>query len=62
MHCVKMNVQRAITMMSMYILCAMAAVLPIALKCITIPHVNLPNGFTALQTDVVVSGKCKKCA
>ena len=28
---------------------------------ITIPPVNLPNGFAATQTDVVVSGKCAKC-
>jgi Fur family ferric uptake transcriptional regulator len=28
---------------------------------ITIPNVSLPAGFTSLQTDVVVSGKCAKC-
>jgi Fur family ferric uptake transcriptional regulator len=26
------------------------------------PHVVLPNGFTSTRTDVVVSGKCNKCA
>ena len=29
---------------------------------ITIPNVALPKGFIMKQTDVVVSGKCDKCA
>jgi len=29
---------------------------------VTIPAVTLPKGFKATQTDVVVSGKCMKCA
>jgi Fur family ferric uptake transcriptional regulator len=28
---------------------------------VTVPPVQLPNGFRATQTDVVVSGKCMKC-
>ncbi len=28
---------------------------------ITIPQVALPEGFSAKQTDLVVSGKCKNC-
>lgn len=28
---------------------------------VVIPQVQLPNGFRATQTDVVVSGKCGKC-
>ncbi len=28
---------------------------------VTIPPVQLPEGFTSKQTDVVVSGICKKC-
>jgi Fur family ferric uptake transcriptional regulator len=29
---------------------------------VSVPAVTLPQGFVATQTDVVVSGKCKKCA
>ena len=28
---------------------------------VTVPKVALPAGFTATQTDLVVSGKCVKC-
>jgi Fur family ferric uptake transcriptional regulator len=28
---------------------------------VVVPQVQLPNGFRATQTDVVVSGKCSKC-
>jgi len=28
---------------------------------ISIPEVQLPNGFKKLQTDVVISGTCNKC-
>ena len=28
---------------------------------VTVPKVSLPNGFTATQMDLVVSGKCMKC-
>jgi Fur family ferric uptake transcriptional regulator len=28
---------------------------------VTVPQMELPEGFKAVQTDVVVSGKCKKC-
>ncbi|MEN9685985.1 MAG: hypothetical protein RLZZ28_1771 [Bacteroidota bacterium] len=28
---------------------------------VTVPKINLPGGFTATQTDLVVSGKCIKC-
>jgi Fur family transcriptional regulator, ferric uptake regulator len=28
---------------------------------VTVPKINLPSGFTATQTDLVVSGKCIKC-
>ena len=28
---------------------------------VSIPSVQLPNGFVSNQTDVVVSGVCKKC-
>jgi hypothetical protein len=27
-----------------------------------VPPVQLPNGFSASRTDVVVSGKCGKCS
>ena len=29
---------------------------------VTVPQVSLPNGFTVTQTDVIISGKCMKCA
>ena len=29
---------------------------------VSVPEIKLPEGFTATQTDVLVSGKCKKCA
>ncbi len=29
---------------------------------VTVPSVNLPHGFLATQTDVVVSGRCSNCA
>ena len=28
---------------------------------VIVPQVQLPQGFTAAQTDVLVSGKCMKC-
>ena len=28
---------------------------------VTVPQLDLPKGFRAAQTDVVVSGKCVKC-
>lgn len=28
---------------------------------VSIPQVNLPNGFMAKQTDLVISGVCEKC-
>lgn len=28
---------------------------------VTVPKLNMPNGFAAKQTDVVVSGVCKNC-
>lgn len=28
---------------------------------VTVPKLNMPNGFEAKQTDVVVSGVCKNC-
>ncbi len=28
---------------------------------VTVPQLDLPKGFRAVQTDVVVSGKCVKC-
>lgn len=31
------------------------------LEHITVPHVNLPKGFSETQTDVVVNGYCAKC-
>ena len=29
---------------------------------VVVPEVELPKGFTATRTDVVVSGRCKNCA
>lgn len=29
---------------------------------VTVPQLSLPQGFRATQTDVVISGKCEKCA
>ena len=28
---------------------------------VTVPRVDLPEGFKATQTDLVVSGRCRKC-
>jgi Fur family ferric uptake transcriptional regulator len=28
---------------------------------VNVPEMNLPSGFTATQTDMLVSGKCDKC-
>ena len=31
------------------------------LEHVTVPNVALPNGFSAIQTNVIISGKCNNC-